>query len=104
MQENRAQLNAGAILAVGAALDTQAGLRRRAPRWIQRIALEWLFRLLMEPRRLWRRYLIGNAQFVLLVVRQWARERVMGLWRSIRRQGTPKETDFRATGVSHEEN
>ena len=75
MQENREQLRAGAIMAVGAALDTQAGMRRRAPRWIQAIALEWLFRLVVEPRRLWRRYLIGNAQFVLLVLRQWVRKR-----------------------------
>jgi N-acetylglucosaminyldiphosphoundecaprenol N-acetyl-beta-D-mannosaminyltransferase len=104
MQENRAQLNVGAILAVGAALDTQAGLRRRAPLWIQRIALEWLFRLLMEPRRLWRRYLIGNTQFVLLVMRQLVRERVTGLWRSIRGHGAAKESDFRATGGGHEEN
>jgi N-acetylglucosaminyldiphosphoundecaprenol N-acetyl-beta-D-mannosaminyltransferase len=104
MQENRAQLNAGAILAVGAALDTQAGLRRRAPRWIQRIALEWLFRLLMEPRRLWRRYLIGNTQFVLLVMRQWMQQTVVGVWRSIRRQDTAKNSDLRPTGVSHEEN
>jgi len=74
MQENRAKLKVGAILPVGAAFDTQAGLRQRAPRWMQAIALEWLFRLLMEPRRLWRRYLIGNAQFVLLVARQWGRE------------------------------
>jgi N-acetylglucosaminyldiphosphoundecaprenol N-acetyl-beta-D-mannosaminyltransferase len=75
MQQNREQLRAGAIMAVGAALDTQAGMRRRAPRWIQAIALEWLFRLVVEPRRLWRRYLIGNAQFVLLVLRQWVRKR-----------------------------
>lgn len=75
MQENRARLKVGAIMAVGAALDTQAGLRRRAPRWVQAIALEWLFRLAMEPRRLWRRYLIGNAKFIVLVARQWSRER-----------------------------
>jgi N-acetylglucosaminyldiphosphoundecaprenol N-acetyl-beta-D-mannosaminyltransferase len=79
MQENREYLPVGAIMAVGAAFDTQAGLRRRAPHWIQRIALEWLFRLLMEPRRLWRRYLIGNARFAVLVIRQWARERFEAL-------------------------
>jgi N-acetylglucosaminyldiphosphoundecaprenol N-acetyl-beta-D-mannosaminyltransferase len=71
MHENAATLPVGAILPVGAAFDTQSGLRRRAPGWIQRIGLEWLFRLVMEPRRLWRRYLIGNAEFVLLVLRQW---------------------------------
>ncbi len=76
MQENRGQLRVGAILPVGAAFDTQAGLRRRAPKWIQRLGMEWFFRLAMEPRRLWRRYLPGNAEFILLVLRQWARERL----------------------------
>jgi N-acetylglucosaminyldiphosphoundecaprenol N-acetyl-beta-D-mannosaminyltransferase len=83
MQENRGKLKVGAIMAVGAALDTQAGLRRRAPQWIQAIALEWLFRLLIEPRRLWRRYLIGNARFVLLVMRQWTGVRFGQLRRAI---------------------
>lgn len=79
IQENRRQLDVGAIMAVGAALDTQGGLRRRAPRWTQRIALEWLYRLLMEPRRLWRRYLIGNTRFILLVLEQWTRQRIDAL-------------------------
>jgi N-acetylglucosaminyldiphosphoundecaprenol N-acetyl-beta-D-mannosaminyltransferase len=76
MQENRGRLRVGAILPVGAAFDTQSGLRRRAPELFQRLGLEWLFRLAMEPRRLWRRYLIGNAQFALLVLRQWLREKL----------------------------
>lgn len=74
VQQNRGWLPVGAILPVGAAFDTQSGLRRRAPLSIQRCGLEWLFRLVMEPRRLWRRYLFGNTQFILLVFRQWARE------------------------------
>jgi len=79
MYENAASLPVGAILPVGAAFDTQSGLRRRAPRWVQRLALEWLFRLLMEPRRLWRRYLIGNAEFMLLVLRQCLRQKLTAL-------------------------
>lgn len=67
---NRAILDAAVIMAVGAALERQAGLRRRAPRWMQRMALEWLFRLILEPRRLWRRYLLGNPRFVAIVLRQ----------------------------------
>ncbi len=74
MQENRNRLRVGAILPVGAAFDTWAGLRRRAPRWIQRLALEWFFRLTMEPWRLGRRYLVGNTRFIRLVLRQWARQ------------------------------
>ncbi len=93
MQENRGILNAGAILAVGAALDTQGGLRRRAPRFFQTVGLEWLFRLAMEPRRLWRRYLIGNARFVLLVFRQWVGESGAALRRSIAERFQKAETE-----------
>ncbi len=106
IQQNRAKLDVGAIMAVGAALDTQAGLRRRAPDWVQTIGLEWLFRLLMEPRRLWRRYLIGNTRFVLLVMRQWARQKaqqkVESLRQFIRRQGTTKAGNYQMTGATHE--
>jgi N-acetylglucosaminyldiphosphoundecaprenol N-acetyl-beta-D-mannosaminyltransferase len=75
MQENRGKLQVGAILPVGAAFDTQAGLRRRAPKWTQQMGMEWFFRLVMEPRRLWRRYLVGNSEFIVLILRQWLRER-----------------------------
>lgn len=78
MMENCPGLPIGAAISVGAALDTQAGLRRRAPKWTHRMGLEWLYRFAREPRRLWRRYLIGNTQFVLLVGRQWWRQTVHG--------------------------
>ena len=55
---------APAIFCVGAAFDFVAGLKKRAPDWMQRAGLEWLHRLASEPGRLWRRYLIGNPQFV----------------------------------------
>jgi N-acetylglucosaminyldiphosphoundecaprenol N-acetyl-beta-D-mannosaminyltransferase len=51
-------------LGVGAAFDFIAGVKREAPLWMQRMGLEWLFRLMQEPRRLWKRYVIGNAQFL----------------------------------------
>jgi N-acetylglucosaminyldiphosphoundecaprenol N-acetyl-beta-D-mannosaminyltransferase len=70
MRENCLSLPIGAAMSVGAALDTQAGLRKRAPRWTHKIGLEWLYRLLREPRRLWRRYLFGNTYFTYLVLRQ----------------------------------
>jgi N-acetylglucosaminyldiphosphoundecaprenol N-acetyl-beta-D-mannosaminyltransferase len=53
------------VLCVGAAFDFLAGAKRRAPRWMQETGLEWAFRLASEPRRLWRRYLLGNPEFVL---------------------------------------
>ncbi len=92
MQRHRERLQVGVILPVGGAFDTQAGLQRRAPLWMQRIALEWLFRVIMEPRRLWRRYLVGNTQFILLVLRQWAHQKRAG-WqqRLLRRTATNHE-------------
>jgi N-acetylglucosaminyldiphosphoundecaprenol N-acetyl-beta-D-mannosaminyltransferase len=52
------------LIAIGAAFDFLAGTKRQAPRWMQDSGLEWAFRLATEPRRLWRRYLIGNAVFL----------------------------------------
>lgn len=74
MHENCTSLPIGVAISVGAALDTQAGLRKRAPKWTQKLGLEWLYRLVREPRRLWRRYLLGNTEFMLLLARQWWRE------------------------------
>jgi len=59
------------MVGVGAAFDFVAGAKRQAPRFMQRSGLEWLFRLFSEPRRLWRRYLIGNPRFLF----HFARER-----------------------------
>lgn len=74
MHENCPTLPIGAAISVGAALDTQAGLRKRAPKWTHRLGIEWLYRLVHEPRRLWRRYLVGNTEFILLVTRAWWRQ------------------------------
>ena len=57
------------MIGVGAAFDFTAGTLRRAPRWMQRAGLEWLFRLIMEPRRLWKRYLITNTLFLYYLSR-----------------------------------
>lgn len=62
------QLQAPVLLAVGAAFDFHAGEVARAPNWMQRFGLEWIFRLIKEPRRLWRRYFITNTLFVLYLV------------------------------------
>jgi N-acetylglucosaminyldiphosphoundecaprenol N-acetyl-beta-D-mannosaminyltransferase len=53
---------------VGAAFDFHAGTVRRAPLWMRRLSLEWLYRVWREPRRLWRRYLVTNTMFFLLVL------------------------------------
>ena len=63
------------MLGVGAAFDFLAGRKRQAPRLVQRLGLEWLHRLMHEPRRLWRRYLYRNPRFVVLFGAQLLRER-----------------------------
>lgn len=68
--EMRPRLSAPVIVNVGAAFNFHAGTVRQAPQWMRRNCLEWLYRLCVEPRRLWRRYLIGNPRFVALVLRQ----------------------------------
>lgn len=55
---------------IGAVFDFFAGTVERAPEWWQRHSLEWLYRLLKEPKRMWRRYIIGNALFLLNVMRE----------------------------------
>ena len=59
------------MLGVGGAFDMLAGAAGIAPRWAQRAGLEWVYRLVQEPRRLWRRYALHNGRFVALVARQW---------------------------------
>ena len=61
------------ILAVGAAFDYYSGLLDEPPALLQRLGLQWFYRLCQEPRRLWRRYLFTNSQFVGLVIAQWLR-------------------------------
>jgi len=57
-------------LAGGAILDHFAGVVPRAPQWIRKMRCEWIYRLLHEPRRLWRRYLLGNLRFLVLLLRE----------------------------------
>jgi len=74
MAAHRGRIRA-VMLGVGAAFDFLAGTKPQAPHWMMRAGLEWLFRLCTEPRRLWRRYLINNLRFVMLVAGQLLRSR-----------------------------
>lgn len=69
MAQHRGRVQA-VMVGVGAAFDYHAGTLRRAPPWMQKSGLEWLYRLATEPRRLWRRYLVTNTLFVCGAVRQ----------------------------------
>ena len=73
MAQMRDRLDPAVLIGVGAAFDFHAGLVPQAPDALQRLGLEWAFRLVQEPRRLWRRYLRYNPRFVLGFVRQYVR-------------------------------
>jgi len=64
------ELGVDLAIGVGGSFDVIAGLRKRAPRFLQSIGMEWSYRLLQEPRRLWKRYLVTNTQFVYHVARE----------------------------------
>ena len=69
MHKHRSLLEVPVLIGVGAAFDFLSGAKPQAPRWMQGCGLEWLFRLLCEPRRLWKRYLIGNSLFIYYLIR-----------------------------------
>jgi N-acetylglucosaminyldiphosphoundecaprenol N-acetyl-beta-D-mannosaminyltransferase len=81
MAAMRDRLQAPVLVGVGAAFDFHSGLVRQAPDRVQRLGLEWAFRLAQEPRRLWRRYLRYNPRFVTGFARQYARHLRARRWR-----------------------
>lgn len=80
-------LGVNVVHGVGGSFDVLAGLVRRAPESWQNAGFEWLYRLLQEPGRMWRRYLTTNTVFIGLIARQWLRERVLGRKRNASRSG-----------------
>jgi N-acetylglucosaminyldiphosphoundecaprenol N-acetyl-beta-D-mannosaminyltransferase len=57
-------------MGVGGSFDVFAGKTKRAPKWMQNSGLEWFYRFLQEPKRMWKRYLIGNTKFIYLVLKE----------------------------------
>jgi N-acetylglucosaminyldiphosphoundecaprenol N-acetyl-beta-D-mannosaminyltransferase len=72
MHQHGRQSGAPVLIGVGGSFEMAGGVLPRAPRFLQRIGCEWLYRLLLEPRRLWKRYLMGNCRFLWIVLRQRA--------------------------------
>jgi len=70
MDENLPHLDVPMSMAVGGSFEMVGGIVPRAPKWVQSLGAEWLYRLSREPRRLWKRYLVGNTQFLSIVLRQ----------------------------------
>ena len=65
------ELNSGHICCIGAVFDFYAGSVARAPDWLINLGLEWFYRFVKEPKRLWRRYILGNFKFVLYLLREF---------------------------------
>jgi N-acetylglucosaminyldiphosphoundecaprenol N-acetyl-beta-D-mannosaminyltransferase len=68
MYDHLGRLDVPVMVGVGQAFNIHAGLLHQAPRFMREHGLEWLFRLFLEPRRLWLRYLLGNTKFLLLLL------------------------------------
>jgi N-acetylglucosaminyldiphosphoundecaprenol N-acetyl-beta-D-mannosaminyltransferase len=60
----------GHVGTIGAVFDFYAGNIQRAPEWMQKKGLEWLYRLIKEPKRMWKRYIIGNTKFIFYIIRE----------------------------------
>jgi N-acetylglucosaminyldiphosphoundecaprenol N-acetyl-beta-D-mannosaminyltransferase len=80
LMENRERIGAGVVLTGGAVFDYVSGGLRRGPRLLTDNGFEWLARLFVEPRRLWRRYLVGNPLFLLRVLKQRRYYTRRGAW------------------------
>lgn len=83
MAAHRGQVR-GVMIGVGAAFDYHAGTITRAPVWMRNIGMEWLHRLMSEPRRLWRRYLITNYMFIAGSLKQFLKRAMDGASRNIK--------------------
>lgn len=62
--------NVNFTMGVGGTFDVIAGITKRAPLWMQKTGMEWFYRFLQEPRRMWKRYLTGNSKFIWMVIRE----------------------------------
>ena len=69
MYEHQGKVN-GVMIGVGAGFDYLAGYIKRAPMWMQKISMEWFYRLLQDPSRLWKRYITTNVKFIRLTHRE----------------------------------
>jgi len=74
--ENMKLLSIKVAVCIGGVFDIIAGKAKRAPKWMQKYGLEWFFRFIQEPRRLWKRYLIGNTIFIWMVLKKLFEQKV----------------------------
>jgi N-acetylglucosaminyldiphosphoundecaprenol N-acetyl-beta-D-mannosaminyltransferase len=74
-ERHRERLNVPVIMGVGGSFDVHAGYIQRAPQWLQALGMEWSWRLAMEPRKMWKRYLYTNSEFLWLTANAVAQRR-----------------------------
>jgi len=77
MFEHKDKIKVPVMIGVGAAFDFLAGIKPQAPKWMQNSGLEWLFRLVSEPKRLWKRYLLANTVFLGVFIREFFRIKIV---------------------------
>ncbi|MBU1658141.1 WecB/TagA/CpsF family glycosyltransferase [bacterium] len=70
MAEHKGKINS-CMIGLGGALEVYADVKGRAPKWMQDYSLEWVFRLVQDPKRLWKRYLYTNSLFIILFIKQF---------------------------------
>lgn len=70
LAENINEIGIPFCMGVGGSFDVVAGVTKRAPYWMQKIGLEWFYRFLQEPKRMWKRYLVGNSKFILITLKE----------------------------------
>lgn len=75
-ERHRARLDVPVIMGVGGSFDVLAGAVKRAPPWMQKAGMEWSWRLMMEPRKMWKRYLTTNSEFLWLASREIVKQRL----------------------------
>lgn len=76
MAEHKNKINS-CMIGLGGALEVYAGIKDRAPQWMQKYSLEWLYRLIQDPKRLWKRYFITNTLFIILLFIQIVKVRIL---------------------------
>ena len=73
VKRNLVKMNVPVVHGIGGSLDVVAGYVKRAPIWMQRLGLEWLFRLFQDPGRMWKRYLVTNSIFISMVAKEFCK-------------------------------
>lgn len=70
VEKYKKEIPANFIFGVGGLFDIYSGQKKRAPKWLQKIGMEWFYRFSQEPRRMWQRYMIGNFRFIFMVLKE----------------------------------